>query len=87
MWDTIVTMEEVNHPHPCWPACNMFVLWEVLNCSHFATALCARGTDQKRRKLVEEDTREGASTVLQVYGKKLETVNSFKYLRCLLTSM
>ena len=36
---------------------------------------------------MEENTREGASTVFQVYGKKLETVNSFKYLRCLLTSM
>ena len=65
--DTVVIMEEVNHPYPCCPACEIFVSWATLNRRHPATALCARGSERKIRRLVEEESRVGSVTEFQDY--------------------
>ena len=83
---TIVIMEEGNLPHPRCPACDLFVPWEALNLRHPATALCSRVEDRKRRRLVEEEAREGAVVAFWDYNRTLKTVLSFKYLWRLLTS-
>ena len=49
----IVIMEKVNRPHPRFPNCGMLIPWIDLNLHHPTTALCARGADQKRWRMVE----------------------------------
>ena len=58
--DTVVILWEGNLPHPQCAQCNMMVPWRALNDRHPATAQCARGAEQKRRRLTEAETRESS---------------------------
>ena len=84
--DTIVILEEGNHPHPRCPACDIFVLWVAVNRHHPSLDLCSQGSYSKRHFLEEEEAWAGASTALRVHGRPLETVSSLKYLGRLLTA-
>ena len=55
----VAIMEEGNRPHPCCPACDMFVPWSVLNRRHPVTSFCAWGAESKIRNLAEEEARVG----------------------------
>ena len=63
----------------------MFIPWVDLNHRHPLLDLCERGSDRKRRHLVEEEAWVWAVTVLWSYGHTVETVFSFKYFVRLLT--
>ena len=52
----------------------------ALNCSHPATAQCARGADCKKWRLAEEDLRESSERAFEAYGETLENVTAFLYL-------
>ena len=54
--DSIVTLEEGNEPHPRLPQCNMFVPQEALNRTHPTSAMCWRGSERKRQRMVVADT-------------------------------
>ena len=45
-----------------------------------------RGADWKRRQLEEKETRENSEQVFHAYGKPMEAVSEFRYLRRLLTT-
>ena len=85
--DTIVILEEVNFTHPCCPAYEMFVPWEALNHKHPTTYLYTRGLERKHQRLDEEEARVVADTAFREYGQPLETVQSFRYLGRILTTM
>ena len=55
--DTVVILEEGNLPHPRCTQCNILVPWRALNGRHHATDQCARGSEWKRRRLVEAELR------------------------------
>ena len=78
--DNVVILEEGNRPQPCFPVCDMFVNWAALNHRHPAMALCARGEERKRRRLEEEEPREGTVMTVWDYDRPLGIVSSFKYL-------
>ena len=84
--DTIVVLEEGNCPLLRCPRCDMFVPWEALNRRNLATAMCAKGAEQKRRQWAEEEAHAGAAATFQAYGRPLEAVASFKYLGRVLTA-
>ena len=78
--DTIVILEEGNHPYPRCPQCDMFVPQKDLNGRNLETALCRRGMESKWRRLEEEKDWEGMERALTSYGVPLSQVTSFKYL-------
>ena len=51
--DTVIILEEGNLPHTHCPCCNILVPWKALNRRHITTAQCAKGAEQKRRRLRE----------------------------------
>ena len=51
-----------------------------------ATAQCARGSYQKRRKLEEEELRESTERGFEAYGGPLGNVTEFKYLGQVMTA-
>ena len=73
-------------PQPRYPRCNIMVPWRVLNKRHLTTSQCAKGAEQKRQQMAEEDLRESAGRAFQDYGGPLEMVTSFKYLGQVLTA-
>ena len=79
-YDTVVILEEGNCPHPCCLACEMIIPWETLNCHNHATALCAWGSERKRRWLAKEEDQSGEVTPFRDFNRTLETLFSFKYL-------
>ena len=85
-WDSIVILEESNKPHPWCPQCDIFVPEEKLNKAHPASAMCQRGVERKRQRLVVEETEERMGMVLLVYRTPLTAVTSFKYLEKMLSS-
>ena len=64
----------------------MLVPWCALNGSHLATSQCARGAEQKRKRLAEEELQESSERAFQAYGAPLENVTTFKYLRRVVTA-
>ena len=66
--DTIVILEEGNCPHPLCPDCDMFDLWAALNWWHSYTALCAQVAKSKNRRLVGQESRDGAVLACKAYG-------------------
>ena len=52
----------------------------VLDRYHPNISLCTRGTDRKRRILVEEESREVAATYFRAYVNPIDIINSFRYL-------
>ena len=57
----------------------------ALNASHPATSQCARGVEQKKRRLAEAELRESLERALEAYREPLEHVTAFKYLGKVLT--
>ena len=74
------------HPHPQCTRCDMLVPRWALNGRDPATTLCARGGEQKRRRLAEEELRESSERAFKSYGELLENVTAFRYLRRVLTA-
>ena len=70
--DTVVIMEEGKLPHPRCARCNMLVPQRALNGRHPATAQCARGAEQKRRRLAEADTRESSERAFEEYREPIQ---------------
>ena len=48
MRDTIVILEEGNHPYSLFLTCNMFVMWAEMNKHHPTTTLCIWRAEMKR---------------------------------------
>ena len=86
--ETIIILEEGSRPRPCFPECNIFVPWKVLNGWHPYMAMCARGWEMKRKHLAAEDAQaEVEVVVFQAYKCHLSTVWSFKYMVRVLTAV
>ena len=58
----------------------MLVPRRTLKERHPAIAQCARGGEQKRRRLAETELRESTERAFKAYGRPLYTFTSFKYL-------
>ena len=58
----------------------MFVPYKYLNQHHPATVLCARGAEQKRRRLEEKGKWKGGALTFKAYGQNLVMVSLFRYL-------
>ena len=84
--DIVVILEEGNPPHPRCTQCDMMVPRQALNGRHPATAHCARGAEQKRRRLAEEELRESSERAFETYGEPLEITTAFRYLGRVLTA-
>ena len=78
--DIVIILEEGNLPHPRCPQCDMLVSWRELNGWHYATAQCAKGAEQKRRRMADAELMDSTERAFEAYGKPLETVSDFKYL-------
>ena len=61
--------------------------WCRLNGRHLSTAQCARGAQQKRRRLAEKELREITERAFQAYGEPLGNVTAFRYLGRLMTAV
>ena len=83
--DYVVILEEGNLHHPRCPCCDMLVPWSELNKRHLVTTQCARGTERKRRRMLEEGLRESSDRAFQCYDEPLKNVIVFKYLGRVLT--
>ena len=83
--DTVIILEEGNHPHPRCLRCDMLVPWKELNGRHITTAQCTEGVKRKRRQLAAEEMRESAERAFQAYGRPIKTVTLFKYLGRVMT--
>ena len=64
----------------------MLVPWRSLNSRHPVKYQCARGVEQKRRRLAEAELRERLERDFEAYGEPLENVTAFKYLGQVLTA-
>ena len=49
-----MVLEEGNHPLPCFPKCDMFVIFRELYGKHQATEMCTKGAEKKLKQLREE---------------------------------
>ena len=78
--DMIVVLEEGNHPLLWCAQCDMLFSWEALHRSHLATVMCAKGTERKRRRRIEEEDHVRTEATFQSYVRSLEVANSFEYL-------
>ena len=79
MQGKIVILEEGNDPHPCCPACGMFIPWVAMKNSNPTTAIYTQGDNRKQQWLSEEEEWAGSATVFRYYGKPLETTMYLKY--------
>ena len=68
---TLVILEEGNLSQPRLPRCDMLVSRRALNGRHPATAYCARGAEQKRRRLAEVELRESTDRNFEAFGELL----------------
>ena len=59
---------------------------KALNGRHLGTAHCKKGVERKQRQLAETKTRENSERAFHAYGKPMEAVLEFRYLRRLLTA-
>ena len=64
----------------------MLVPRRDLNVRHPDTAQCAKGTEWKRRRLVEAKMRESLERAFEAYGEPIKNVSDFKYLGTVLTA-
>ena len=65
---------------------DILVPWRALNCRHHATAMCKKRAERKRRRMAEVELRDSTERAFETYGKSLETVATFKYLRWVMTA-
>ena len=84
--DTVVILEEGNSPHPRCDCCDMQVLRRALNGRHPGTAQCLKGTERKRRRLAETETRENSERAFEAYGAPIKSMTEFKCLGIILTA-
>ena len=54
--------------------------WAALKHKHPSRTLLTQVVDKKSRKLTKEESKEGAATEFQAYGRPQETLMSLKYL-------
>ena len=66
----------------------MLVPRRALNGRHPDTAQCARGAEQKIRRLAEAEaeTQESSEQAFDAYGEPIKNVSAFKYLGKVLTA-
>ena len=64
----------------------MMVPWRGLNGRHYATAMCKKGAERKRRQMSEAEFRDITERAFKAYGKPLEIVSTFKYLGRVMTA-
>ena len=83
---TVVILEEVNLPYPLCARCNMMVPRRALNGWRPTTAQCARGAEQKRRRLAEAETWESSERAFEAYGEPIHNVLAFRYLVRVMTA-
>ena len=55
----------------------MLVPRRALNGRHPATAQCARGAEQERRRLAEAEMKENLERAFKAYGEPLENITTF----------
>ena len=77
---TVVILEEGNLPYPRCTRCDLLFHWWALNNRHPGTDQCARGGEQNRRRLVEDEMKEISERSFEAYWVPLENVMSFRYL-------
>ena len=80
-------LEEGNLPHPRCPWCDLQVPRKALNGRNMGTAQCKKGAERKRRRLAETEMRENLKRAFHAYGKPMEAVSEFRYLRRILKAM
>ena len=85
MWDTLLVLEEVNHPLMCCFKCDMFVPCMALNRKHRATEMCTKGKEHKLKNIREEKA-QARTAVFQAYRRPLLIVTELKYLGWFLTT-
>ena len=85
MRDTLVVLEEENHPLPRCPKCDMFVTCMALNGKHQATEMCTNGEYHKLKRLREEEA-QAITAVFQAYRRPLLKTTAFKYLLWVITT-
>ena len=83
---TLVVIYEGNQTLPRYPKCDMFVPCSELNWKHQAMAMSAKGVEHNLNWLREEGSHASTAEDFQDYGRPLETVLIFKYLRRFLTT-
>ena len=76
----VVILEEGNLPYPWFPQYDMLVPWRTFNGRHPATSQCARGAEQKIRRLSEEELKESTERAFKAYGEPLENTTTYTYL-------
>ena len=64
----------------------MQVARRALNGCHPRTAHCAKGAEQKIRRLADTETRENLERVFEAYGAPIDSVLELKYLGRILTA-
>ena len=84
--ETVVILEEANLPLPRCPRCDLQFTRKALNGRHLGTLQCKKRAERKRRLLAETETRENAEWAFHAYGKLMDAVSEFRYLRRLLTA-
>ena len=84
--ETVAIMEEGNPLHLWCTRCDMLVPWRALNDRQTATDKCARGAEQKRRRLAEAELREILERAFKEYWEPLDNVTAFRYLVQVLTT-
>ena len=84
--NTLVMLEEGNIPLPRCPLCDLQVSRKALNGRHLRTSQCRTGTERKRRRLAEAETRENLERAFHAYEKQMKAVTEFRYLGRLLTA-
>ena len=82
----VIILEEENLPHPRCSQCDILVPCRELNGRRHATAMCKKGVERKRRRMVEAELRDITERFFEAYGKPLETVSTFKYLGRVMTA-
>ena len=86
VWGIVIILDEGNLPHPRYSRCDMLVPWRELTGRHHTTAMCKKGVERKRRRMVESELRDSRERAFEAYGKLLEMVSTFKYLGRVMTA-
>ena len=84
--DTLVVLEELNHPLLRCPRCDVFVPWRELHGKHQATAMCAKRAERKSNRLREEEAQASIVVAFRAYRRPLGMVMEFKYFWRVLTA-
>ena len=83
--DTVLILEKGNLLHPRCLLCDIMVPYRDLNGTHRFTEQCKQGAERKRRRLSAEEERDATARALSAYGRPLEMVTSFRYLRLVIS--